>query len=298
MGVESSLGKGSRFWLEVTLPQADDALAAPDDQTDDPSLVLAGLKVLVAEDHEILRKLTCSNLARAGMLPTEAADGQIAVELAEAEKFDLILMDLQMPRLDGDEAASRIRGSDGPSARARIICVTAHQAPEIALMLSNLAFDDCVRKPLDVTQLAALMQGMPPPSTAAVSLEDFDSDQLEQLRDAVGWAILARTLKSLATDIETTRADLEGLVTRRDIFGASRVVHKLVGFGDFLGARTLSAELRKFEGLIRDDGIEFPEGTLARIDGVMTKTLGQLAHLIAEVELQGRREDSRRGASG
>jgi signal transduction histidine kinase len=71
VGVESTLGEGSRFWLRVTLPEADSAVSDPGDETDDPLAVLAGLRVLVAEDHDIIRQLTCANLARAGMRPTE-----------------------------------------------------------------------------------------------------------------------------------------------------------------------------------------------------------------------------------
>ena len=205
VGVESALGEGSRFWLKVTLPEADSAVSRADSETDDPSAVLAGLKVLVAEDHDIIRQLTCVNLARVGMLPTEAADGEIAVELAETEEFDLILMDLQMPRLDGDEAAARIRGGGGPSARARIICVTAHQSPKIALMLSDLAFDACVRKPLDLNQLPALMQGIATSSTALSSLVDFDADNLTQLRETDGGALLTRTLGSDAGECRILR---------------------------------------------------------------------------------------------
>jgi signal transduction histidine kinase/CheY-like chemotaxis protein len=284
VGVESTLGEGSRFWLRVTLPEADNAVSDPGDETNDPSAVLAGLKVLVAEDHDIIRQLTCANLARAGMLPTEAADGVIAVELAEAGEFDLILMDLQMPRLDGDEAAARIRRGGGPSARARIICLTAHQAPEIALMLSDLAFDACVRKPLDHSQLAALMQGIPPSSTAAVSLEDFDTENLTHLREIDGGALLMRTLKSFAAEIERTRTDLAALIAKRDTFGAGRLVHKLVGFGDILGARTLSAELRKFEELIREDDIEVLDDALEWIDSVIAATQVQVDHLIEATE--------------
>jgi len=289
VGVESALGEGSRFWLRLTLPEEDNAVSEAESETDDPSAVLAGLKVLVVEDNDIIRQLTCSNLARAGMLVTEVADGATAIELAEAEEFDLILMDLQMQRLDGDEAAARIRGGDGPSARARIICVTAHQSSEIALMLSDLAFDACVRKPLDHTQLAALMQGRPASSVAITFLEDFDTDNLTQLRETDGGALLTRTLKSFAAEIETTRTDLVALIAQRDALGAGRLVHKLAGFGDILGARTLSSELQKFEALIhdddiiRDDDIEAIEVALVWIDEIMSKTRTQVDHLITKV---------------
>jgi CheY-like chemotaxis protein len=286
VGVESTLGKGSRFWLRVTLPEADSAVSDPDNETNDPLANLVGLKVLVVEDHDLIRQLTCANLARAGMLPTEAADGIVAVDLAEAEAFDLILMDLKMPRLDGDEAASRIRSGNGPSARARIICVTAHQSPEIALMLSDLAFDACVRKPLDLSNLATLMQGGSISSIAAVPCEDFEAENLIQLRDSDGGALLAHALKGFAAEIETTRIDLAALIKKRDTSGANRLVHKLVGLGDVLGARTLSAELRKFEDLIREDNTDILKQEFEWLDDVMAKTLMQVDHLIEEVNRQ------------
>lgn len=298
VGVDSTLGKGSRFWLKVTLPQADNAISKADSDTDDPLEVLKGLRVLVAEDHDLLRQLTCASLTRAGMLPKEAADGEIAVTLAEAEKFDLILMDLKMPYLDGDEAAIRIRSGNGPSARARIICLTAHQSPEIALMLSDLAFDACLRKPLDLSQLAAIAQGMSTHPISIDTLNGFDSGNLTELLQTGGAAMLVETLKGFATEIETTRNALPELIARRDTFEAGRVVHKLVGFGDFLGARALSNELRKFEDLTRDDDIEILEGALETLDTVMAKVRLQLNQLIMTFDRKNKHEGASPGDPG
>lgn len=286
VGVESTPGQGSRFWLRLSLPESSKALREVNQETKAPIGVLGGLKVLVAEDHDTIRQLTCAALARAGMIPTEAADGEIAVGRAEAEAFDLILMDLQMPRLDGDAAAVRIRRGGGPSARARIICVTAHQSPQIALMLSDLAFDACVRKPLDLRQLAEFMQEASPSSAALVHLDDFDADSLAQLREIDGGALLARTLMAFAADIDTTRTNLAELVLKRDIEGISRLTHKLAGLADILGARTLSAELRNLEDLSRDADFEALERCLGQVDEVMTKTRRQVAKLSAELDRQ------------
>ena len=291
VGVESTLGHGSRFWLRVSLPEAAQAVLEVKREANDPFGVLVGLKVLVAEDHDTIRQLTCATLARAGMFPTEAADGEIAVECAEAEAFDLILMDLQMPRLNGDAAAVRIRKGVGPSAQARIICVTAHQAPEIALMLSDRAFDASVRKPLELKQLAEIMQEEPPSAAALNSVEDFDADSLAQLREIQGGALLARTLKAFAVDIESTRTDLAALIRKRDIIEADRLVHKLAGLCDILGALTLSAELRNFEDLIRDEDIKALERGFERVDDAMIRTLRQVDNLIAEMD----RHDSGEG---
>jgi hypothetical protein len=86
------------------------------------------------------------------------------------------------------------------------------------------------------------------------------------------------------------------LIAKRDTFGAGRLVHKLVGFGDFLGARTLSAELRKFEDLIREGDIEVLKRELAWIDDVMAKTRVQVDHLIEESSWQRGGNDPRPGA--
>lgn len=284
VGVESTPGEGSRFWLRVPLPKAEKAAAAAESETNDPLGVLSGLKVLVAEDHEMIRQLTCAALARAGMVPTEAADGETAVELADAEAFDLILMDLQMPRLDGYAAAVRIRSGGGPSARARIVCVTAHQSPEVTVMLSDLAFDACVRKPLDLKQLADVLRATSPSPAAILSGEEFDADTLSQLREIDGGALLARSLKAFAAEIEETRTELPTLIAKHDIFGAGRLVHKLVGIADILGARALSTVLRRFEEQIHDEDFEGLEQDLSGVILVMTQTRLQVERLIGEAD--------------
>lgn len=284
IGVESTLGVGSRFWLRVTLPQVEEAVSTADTAVDGTVAALVGLRVLVAEDHEITRQLTCARLARIGMQPSEAADGAVAVELAEAEQFDLILMDMQMPRIDGAEAAARIRRGGGPSARARIICITGHQSPEITMMLSDLAFDACLRKPFDIVQLGVLIAGGLPPLPAVSQYQTLNMDTLEQLREMAGGPMLIRTLKGFAAEIETTRTDLAGLIAEGNTVGASRVVHKLAGFGDMLGAQALCVELRKFEELIHEEDIAALEAALDRLSEIMTKTCVQVNNFMEDLE--------------
>ncbi len=284
VGVESTLGAGSRFWLRVTLPQAEEVASGAEEVAIDPTGSLAGLRVLVAEDHEIIRQLTCANLTRAGMRTTEAEDGAVAIELAEAQAFDLILMDLQMPRLDGDEAVARIRKGSGPSARARIIGLTAHQPPEIAVMLSDLAFDACLRKPLDIDQLAALISGDPPPVPTMATHQTLNMDTLAQLREMAGLPMLIRTLKGFAAEIETTWTDLAALIAEGNTIGAGRVIHKLAGFGDMLGAQALCVELRKFEELIGEEDIAVLKAGLEGLHDSMNLTRAQVNHVIEEFD--------------
>lgn len=105
-----------------------------------------------------------------------------ALATSLARSVDLILMDMRMPRLDGANAAARIRQGDGPSARARIIGVTGHQQPAIATMLSDLAFDDCLPKPLDFTCLGALLRGEAVAEVRPSADALFDPTTLADLR--------------------------------------------------------------------------------------------------------------------
>jgi signal transduction histidine kinase/response regulator of citrate/malate metabolism len=279
VGVESALGKGSRFWLRLTLPVAEHAPPVSDDVQGAPIDILAGMRVLVAEDHPLIRQVTCEQLARVGMVPTAAEDGDIAVTLTESEEFDLILMDIQMPRLDGNKAAVRIRRGAGLSAQARIIGLTAHQSPEIAVMLSELAFDACLRKPLDIAQLADLLRHNSSRLLASTGSEDFDVAQLDQLRKIDGGALLARTLKGFSAEIAAVRTELATQVAARAFNKAARLAHKLIGFSDMLGARKLSAELRIFEDLIDDEEPDALDRALERLDGVMIRAKAQVDRL-------------------
>ena len=280
VGVESELEQGSRFWLRVPLPVVQGAETVSDLTAEGPERSLVGMKVLVAEDHDLIRQLTCATLARAGMIPTEAADGETAVALAEMQPFDLILMDLQMPRLDGDTAAARIRNGTGASARARILCVTAHQSPEIALMLSDLAFDACIRKPLDLKQLSDVLQSKPPLPAVADLLVDFDAENIAYLRELGGSTLLRRTLNAFDAEIETAGAELVALINKRDTFGAARIAHKMVGLSDILGARKLSAKLRSFENFMTDAEDGELHRAVAEVSQTMNETREQLQNLI------------------
>lgn len=282
-GVDSKAGEGSRFWLQVTLPDAGLTTAAAAAEATDISAALAGLRVLVAEDHETIRQITVLNLARHGAQVTEAADGAEAVMLADARPFDLILMDMSMPHLDGAQAAARIRQGGGASALARIIGITAHQAPEVAAMLSDLAMDACLPKPLDLRRLATLLTGtaMARPVMAAPT-EDFDADTLAHLGSFDDGALLVRTLKGFVREIGETRLNLADLVASGNAAAARNLAHKLAGLCALLGARSLVSELHGFEDLTRTAEPADLHAALDRLAAIMERTSRQAEQLIRQ----------------
>ncbi|MGC1305557.1 MAG: ATP-binding protein [Caulobacteraceae bacterium] len=171
IGADSRPGHGSRFWMWIPAPvtQAVQPQAAATGAVD---IGLDGLRVLVADDHATNRELARLFLNGFGAEVAEADDGDVAVKLASEEPYDVILMDLRMPRMDGLSALRSIRSTPGPNDATPIIAYTADANPEEAARLTGLGFDAVVSKPIELTSLiaavaAALDPGRAEPADAA-----------------------------------------------------------------------------------------------------------------------------------
>jgi CheY-like chemotaxis protein len=148
---ESMPGVGSVFRLEIAAP---DALAtAP--LADLAGAPLEDLRVLVVEDNATNRMIAVKMLESLGASAQTAADGASGVEAASTGVFDLILMDIQMPGMDGLEACRRIRAQAGPSAATPIIALTANVLSHQRDTYLAAGMDGVVGKPISPAALLA-----------------------------------------------------------------------------------------------------------------------------------------------
>jgi CheY-like chemotaxis protein len=148
IGVESEVGVGSRFWFE--LPAAPAVLAETGDKArGGEPISFHGVRVLVADDHPANRMLVRLFLAGVGAEVAEAVNGEEAAEMAMAAPYDVILMDVQMPVLNGPGALRRIRDSRGPNDLTPILAFTADASADARARLAELGFDSVVEKPID-----------------------------------------------------------------------------------------------------------------------------------------------------
>jgi len=166
IGFESAPGRGSTFWVEIEAVHAAPAAA----ETDRDSAILAGLRVLLVEDNATNR-LVASRMLGALGADVEAAEDGLQGVAAAGRGFDLILMDIQMPGMDGLEATRRIRALPGPSALTPIIAMTANAlAHQQALYLAG-GMNGVIAKPLSPTDLvntlAASLNAAPVPVSCA-----------------------------------------------------------------------------------------------------------------------------------
>ncbi len=152
--VETQPGRGSLFRVTVALQRSTVPQLAIADTQLDASDMTEGLRILVAEDNEVNQLVISAMLAQLGHSCDVARDGLEALVKAAASQYDLILMDIHMPGLDGLAAARAIRAGDGDASRIPIIALTANAMAEDRRAYFEAGMDDHVSKPVEAAVLA------------------------------------------------------------------------------------------------------------------------------------------------
>lgn len=159
IGVDSLPGAGSTFWFELPLSVA--CRTAP---AREPARFAAGgrsLRVLLAEDNDLVRELMTEMLEQAGHSAVCVANGRDAVTMAAAQRFDVVLMDLRMPEMDGSTAAMAIRKLGGARSWVPILALSADSGSSLRDLQDMGIFDAFMTKPFSSAKLLEVLALLP-----------------------------------------------------------------------------------------------------------------------------------------
>lgn len=230
--VASELGLGSTFRVVVPAKAAE---ATPKlDNLVERRAVIAPLRVLVVEDNEINRFVVREMLQADGHEVKEAHDGQQGVDMAAAERFDLILMDISMPVLDGRSATRHIRQGSGASRNARIVALTANVMPSEREDFLAQGMNGVLTKPLRKSDLRTVLghQEATAPSETSVLIDHEHNAETYEVIGAENYPkLLARYSAEAETFIEWLQGDAR--LDRNDIADEA---HKIAGNAALFGA--------------------------------------------------------------
>jgi signal transduction histidine kinase/CheY-like chemotaxis protein/HPt (histidine-containing phosphotransfer) domain-containing protein len=289
--VTSQPGKGSTFsfslWFDVA--DADAVIASPEDA---PVPDLSGYRILVADDTPLNIEIVCALLAETGVALGTAADGEAALVAAMLTRYDVVLMDIHMPKADGF-ATTRALRANAAYAQVPIIAMTASALREDRELALQAGMVDFLAKPFDRRQLYDVIRRNLPavpdrpcdahlPSPIAAEASEFGIDPKTGLSVVGGNLVHYR---ELLRELTTSARALLDISRRADAAEDHREpAHSLRGAAGMLGAHRLAAVAA---------AIEFaPEGSAdSAVDEALTSRLHD-AIVLVERYLQ--QEDSHR----
>ena len=269
IGVESAPGAGSRFWFEVPLERGD-AVVAAERAGPDPAAARP-LRVLVVDDVEVNRELLGEVLGRHGHEVCFAADGAEAVALAARERFDAVLMDVQMPVMDGVEATRRVRALPPPACRVPIVGLTANVLAGERERYLAAGMDLCLTKPVAWGELLAALAGIAAGDGEGLDAGEEGEDEpplLEGVAAGPRDARLAGLLGEALAEAERGCARLRALPAGSA--GLAEEAHRVRGAAGLYGLARVGVLAGEVEAAARA-GREVA-GLVERLDGAVAAT--------------------------
>lgn len=272
---------------------------------------IKGARVLLAEDNDINQQVALELLTQMGLVVDLADDGKAALEAWQAENYDLVLMDIQMPVMDGLTATRRIREierqrmkTSGVAAPTPIIAMTAHAMAGDRDKSLAAGMNDHITKPIDPEALfAAMVRWIPPtdrtpppqpveiesppsPSGPEPNLNEISGISVENglMRVGNNEALYRRLLKKFYQDHGSAADEIREALARNDAPLALRLAHTLKGVAGNIGARELEIAAGELESALRKGEIEDSQERLEPFGAALKKILDALKPFVSETD--------------
>ncbi len=258
IGVDSVVGQGSCFWFEITAPiceaPVEDPMARRKQGAAD-----ATYNILLVEDMPVNRIVGRGMLTSLGHKVELACDGVEALEKLREGRYDLVFMDMQMPRMNGLDATREIRKWGGAYVSLPIVAMTANAFHSDRMECLGAGMNDFVSKPIELNELDAAIRRVMPTIEGQSEISDApdklcDPKKLATLTDYIGVNGLAEILEEFVIDSQRMLDGIEACVTKSDADGTMAALEELSEAATTLGMTETASAAHVWIGLIRDAG--------------------------------------------
>lgn len=260
--VESEYGSGSTFSFELTLEEVNNIVPAATLQK--RKLSFENLKILIADDNEDNRQIVTTMLTSAGANVDKAINGRIAVEMVRKNHYDLVLMDIQMPEMDGLSATRMLR--DEGFSDLIIIAISAHTSKEEQKRSFDAGMNDHINKPFKTKDLYKLLVYWFPDRVIQVQDSKAGVDCWIHELPVVPGLVLSdeicnywlkkddffEGLKAFILNIAQESERLLEMVDEKNISAAQNHLHNLKGSAKLYGANRLFKSIVQFEDAVKE----------------------------------------------
>ena len=243
---------GSTFWFELPLKEGDPANAVEEETVQSAKDALVGLeniRILLAEDNATNQLVVGNMLERLGCAVDTVSNGLEAVESISSMTYDVILMDVSMPEMDGIAATKKIRAMKGEAAKVPIIALTAYALDEDRQKVLAAGMDDFVAKPVSRIELARVLarqlnirkgQGSDHDENLDLKPALFDEAVLGTVMADIDDDLRNRIVTEFKNDVERHLARLRDAQAHMDDSAFEKATHGLKGVAGTFGASELS----------------------------------------------------------
>jgi PAS domain S-box-containing protein len=252
IGVESALGRGSTFWFTLELPETAAPVAAPAAWR--PTASPARARVLVAEDLYMNQVVVAAMLRGAGHDPTIVNTGAEAVQAVQDADYDLVLMDMEMPEMDGIAATRAIRASGERVRNIPIVALTANALSEEIAACRAAGMNDHLAKPIDRDALAQMIArwsggGATPSHAPQRDAAVLDESVLRELEQRLGREQTAGFVQMFREQLAKALTTLAG----PDDAAIARQAHSMISLAGNFGLTELATSSRALMTAIKQN---------------------------------------------
>jgi PAS domain S-box-containing protein len=256
--------------------QASESSVVTEAQVDD---LQPPLRILLAEDNEVNRHVALLLLAKLGYNADVAANGKEALALAQQRTYDVVLMDVLMPEMDGLEATREIRRKLAGERQPRIIAMTANALEGDRKRCLDAGMDDYLPKPIDVDKLAKALRLVAPSAGSIAAAAVVDGAELHEVSDAVldqfasslGAERAKSVVRAFSADVPKLLADLRAGIEHNDPRRVQRAAHTIKSSCTIVGAHPLASLCHRLERLAADGRTDSVDGHVAEIASALTR---------------------------